>query len=154
MAEAQIPDGVSADYENSAARAALDAFAATPDYAGLAAFLTAALDGYLVVDVTGTQKKKTTRIRTTRSTTGQLILPLFTSMAELRRAVPKKQAEHVRGAVMPAREALHLIHSDRFVAAQFDAGSAKLVVLRKFLERALDEALAGRPLTAADLESL
>lgn len=154
MAEAQIPDGVSADYENVAARAALTAFTAAPDFAGLAEFLNAAREDYLVVDVTGTQKKKAARIRTTRTTKGQPVLPLFTSMAELRLAVPKKLADQVRGAVMPARQALALINSDRFVAAEINPGSDKLVLLRKFLDHTLADDTAERPLTAEDLESL
>lgn len=139
MAEAQIPDGLTADYANSGVRAALDALQATPDYEHLAAFLSSLREGFLVVDVTGTPKKKSTRIRTIRSTRGQLLLPLFTSMSEVRLAVPKAQAEQVKGAIMPIAEALRLIHSDRFVAAQFDAGSAALVVLRKYIELVLGD---------------
>lgn len=139
MAEAQIPDGLTADYANSEVRAALDALQATPDYEHLAAFLSSLREGFLVVDVTGTPKKKSTRIRTIRSTRGQLLLPLFTSMSEVRLAVPKAQAEQVKGAIMPIAEALRLIHSDRFVAAQFDAGSAALVVLRKYIELVLGD---------------
>ena len=98
MAEASIPDDVSADYANDGARHALDAFHATPDYAHLAALLTALRDDYLVVDVTGTRTggggKKGARVRTIRSTTGQLVLPIFTSMAELRAAeLPVPRAE-------------------------------------------------------------
>jgi len=137
MARAQIPDGLTADYENTGVREALAALQATPDYEHLAAFLVALREGYLVVDVTGTQKEKATHIRTIRSTRGQLLLPVFTSMAELRLAVPKAKAEKVKGAVLPALDALRLIGSDRFVAAQFDAGSAALVVLRKYVELVL-----------------
>ena len=154
MAEAQIPEGVSADYENVAAREALTAFTAAPDFAGLAAFLNAVREEYLVVDVTGAQKKRATRIRTTRTTKGQPVLPLFTSMAELRAAVPKPSADQVRGAVMPARQALAMIASDRFVAAEVNPGTDKLVLLRKFIERTIDDAFADHPLTAEDLESL
>ena len=89
--------------------------------------------------MTGTAKKKATHIRTIRSTKGQLLLPLFTSMEELRAAVPKGQAQHVKGAFMPALEALRLIGTSPFVAAQFDAGSAALVVLRKYIELALGD---------------
>lgn len=154
--EQSVPEGVSADYENTDARAALEALQATPDYERLAALLTALRDGYLVADVTGqggsgTKKPKRggTRIRTIRSTKGQLVLPLFTSMAELRAAVPQgKHGAAAKGAVMPALDALSLIRSDRFVAAEFDAGSAKLVVLRKYIELALSE----EPIDAAALE--
>lgn len=150
MAEAQIPDGLTADYANSGVRAALDALQATPDYEHLAAFLSSLREGFLVVDVTGTPKKKSTRIRTIRSTRGQLLLPLFTSMSEVRLAVPKAQAEQVKGAIMPIAEALRLIHSDRFVAAQFDAGSAALVVLRKYIELVLGD----EPIDAEAVQAL
>lgn len=150
MAEAQIPEGLTADYANEAVREALDALQATPDYPHLAAFLAALREGYLVVDVTGTQRKKATHVRTIRSTQGQLLLPLFTSMDELRRAVPRAKAEQARGAIMPAEEALRLIGTDRFVAAQFDAGSAALVVLRKYLELVL----SGETVDAAAVEAL
>ncbi|MCB1273817.1 MAG: SseB family protein [Leucobacter sp.] len=150
MAKAQIPEGLTADYENAEVRAALDALQQAPDYAHLAAFLNALREGYLVVDVTGTPKEKATRIRTIRSTTGQLLLPVFTSMAELRAAVPKAKADKVKGAILPALEALRLIRSDRFVAAQVDAGSAALVVLRKYIDRVID----GDVLDAAAVEGM
>lgn len=150
MAKAQIPEGLTADYENAEVRAALDALQQAPDYAHLAAFLNALREGYLVVDVTGTPKEKATRIRTIRSTTGQLLLPVFTSMAELRAAVPKVKADKVKGAILPALEALRLIRSDRFVAAQVDAGSAALVVLRKYIDRVID----GDVLDAAAVEGM
>ncbi|MBO1901466.1 SseB family protein [Leucobacter weissii] len=150
MADAQIPEGLTAEYENVGARSALDALQAEPDYERLAAFLAALREGYLIADVTGTPRKKATRIRTIRSTTGQLLLPLFTSMAELRRAVPNGRAEQAKGAIMPASEALGLIRTGRFVAAQFDAGSAALVVLRTYVELVL----GGEPLDAATVEGL
>jgi len=150
MARAEIPEGLTADYENIEARRALDALQAAPDYEHLAAFLNALREGYLVVDVTGTPKEKSTRIRTIRSTKGQLLLPVFTSMAELRAAVPRAKADKVRGAILPALEALRLIRSDRFVAAQVDAGSAALVVLRKYIERVVD----GEPIDASVLEGM
>ncbi len=140
MAEAQIPEGLTADYENTAVREAIRALQSTPDYAHLAAFLTALRDGYLVVDVTGTAKKKSTHIRTIRSTKGQLLLPLFTSMEELRAALPKGKAEQAKGAIMPIAEALRLIRTGAFVAAQFNAGTDALVVLRKYIELALGDA--------------
>lgn len=137
MARAQIPDGLTADYANVGVHDAIAALQTTPDYERLAAFLTSLREGYLVVDVTGTQKEKATHIRTIRSTQGQLLLPLFTSMSELRSAVPKAEADRVKGAILPAEEALRLIRSDRFVAAQFDAGSSALVVLRKYIDLVL-----------------
>lgn len=129
-----IPEGIDADYENVGARQALLAFTTTPDYDHLAAFLNALREGYLVVDVTGTSgKKRGPRVRTIRSTTGQLVLPVFTSMAELRALAGAGRGEDLKGAVMPARDALSLITADRFVAAEFDKGSASLVCLRKFI---------------------
>lgn len=149
MAEAHLPDGLTADYANTTARDALDALQAEPDYERLAAFLTALREGYLFADVTGTPKKKSTRFRTIRSTTGQLLLPLFTSMAELRLAVPAAQAAQAKGAGIPALEALRLIRSGRFVAVQFDAGSAAFVVLRKYIDLVLE----GEHITAAQFEA-
>ena len=132
-----IPADVHADYANDAARTALDALQATPDYVHLAAFLNALRDGYLVVDVTGApSKKKGHRVRTIRSTTGKPVLPIFTSMAELRALAPSSRGDEVRGAVMPARDALAMIGSDRFVAAEFDKASASLVILRKYVSLA------------------
>lgn len=154
MAHAQIPEDVSADYENVFVQQAIDDFQATPDYEHLASFLTAIREGYLVVDVTGTPNKKSTRIRTIRSTTGQLILPLFTSMHELRQAVAsggrKSSKDQAKGAVMPALEALALIETDRFVAAQFNPASDALVVLRKYVALAT----AGEPIDAPTLEHM
>lgn len=151
MAEAQIPAGVSADTENAAVRDAIIALQAAPDYARLAAVLEALRGGFLIADVTGTPKKKPTRTRTIRSTTGQLILPIFTSMNELRAAVPHAQAEAARGAIMPAKSALRLIRSDRFVAAQINPGSpTELVIVRKYVELALGDA----PIDALALEGM
>jgi hypothetical protein len=143
MADVVIPEGLSADYVNEAVERAMQTLTKHPDEKNLALFLKALGGGFLVVDVTGTQKKKTTHIRTLRSTTGQLVLPLFTSMHELRLAVPKNKREHVRGAIMPADEALKLIHSDRFVAAQLNAGSSALVVKRDYVQRVLAETSSG-----------
>lgn len=155
MAEAQIPDGLTADYENTGVRERMLALQAEPDYERLASFLTLLREGFLIADVTGTQKKKSTRVRTIRSTTGQLLLPLFTSMNELRLAHPAGRREQARGAIMPAIEALRLIRSGAFVAAQFDAGSAALVVLRKYVDLVLGGE-TGEPgeITPAGLEAM
>lgn len=150
MADAQIPEGLTADYANTAVREAIEALQSRPDYEHLAGLLGAVRTGFLVADVTGTAKKKATRIRTIRSTDGRLVLPLFTSMDELRRAMPKGRADQAKGALMPALEALRLIRTQPFVAAQFDVGSAALVVVRKYL----DLALGDEPVTAADLEAM
>ncbi|MBL3699599.1 SseB family protein [Leucobacter luti] len=151
MDEEQLPEGVHADYANEDVRAALAAFTATPDYPHLAAFLTALREGYLVVDVSGTSgKKRGARVRTIRSTSGKLVLPIFTSLAELREIVPAERRAELQGAVLPARDALALIASDRFVAAEFDKGSAALVLLRKYVTLA-----AGTdPITAESLEAM
>ncbi|MHA3725280.1 SseB family protein [Leucobacter sp. HY1910] len=148
-----VPDDVHADYVNEGARDALAAFQATPDYDHLAKFLNALREGYLVVDVTGEPSKKNKkgpRIRTIRSTRGQLVLPLFTSMDELRSVVPAERRHLMRGAVMPARDALALIGADRFVAAEFNKGAASLVLLRKFITLAVGE----EPITAESLEAM
>lgn len=146
-----IPDDVHADYVNEGAEQALRLFQETPDYPHLAEFLTALRNGHLVVDVSGTSsKKKGPRIRTIRSTKGQLVLPLFTSMSELRETVPTERRTEVRGAVVPAREALALISSDRFVAAEFNKSSASLVLLRKYVSLAAGE----EAITAAVLEAM
>lgn len=139
MARAQIPDGVHADYANEGVREALQRLQQVSDYPHLAEFLTSLRQGYLVIDVTGTSTKRGPRVRTIRSTNGQLVLPLFTSMAELRAAIPAQDQEHLKGAVMVAREALALINSDRFVAAEVDKASAALVILRKYISLAASE---------------
>ncbi|GAB2563246.1 SseB family protein [Leucobacter ruminantium] len=152
MAETpSIPEEIHADYANEGVRTALRAFQETPDYERLAAFLNSLREGYLVVDVSGApSKKKGTRIRTIRSTKGQLVLPLFTSMDELRAIVPADRRDQLRGAVMPALEALALIGTDRFVAAEFDKASASLVVLRKYISLAAGD----EPITAGSLEAM
>ena len=139
MAEAQIPEGLTADYANTDVREAILALQADADYERLATFLSALREGFLVADVTGTQKKKSTHVRTIRSTRGQLLLPLFTSMHELRLAHPAGRRDEAKGVIMPALEALRLIRSGPFVAVQFDACSAALVVLRKYVELVLGD---------------
>lgn len=137
----EVPEGIDENYANEAVRAALVALQATPDYEHLAAFLNALREGYLVVDVTGANsKKKGARVRTIRSTKGQLVLPIFTSMDELRSLVPAKRGEEVKGAIMEAKSALALIASDRFVAAEFDKASASLVILRKYITLVVSDA--------------
>ena len=150
-AEPEIPAEVHKDYENTAAREALTAFHATPDYVHLAALLNSFREGYLVADVSGTGgKRRGPRVRTIRSTRGQLVLPLFTSLAELRALTPEHKRSEVKGAVLPARDALGLIHSDRFVAAEFDKSSASLVLLRKYITLAHSD----EEITAESLEAM
>lgn len=145
-----IPEGVDENYENVEAKRALAALLETPDFEHFATFLNALREGYLVVDVTGAaSKKKGARVRTIRSTKGQLVLPIFTSMAELRAIAPASRQDEIRGAIMPAQSALALITSDRFVAAEFDKASAAQVVLRKYISLAATDT----PITAELLES-
>lgn len=155
MADPEIPDDVSADYANEGVQRALHELQAAPDYERLAALLNSLREGYLIADVTGTSAKrqgqrgrKGPRVRTIRSTQGQLVLPLFTSMEGLRAAAGNAHPDEVRGVVMPAREALALIASDRFVAAEFDKGSPdSLVMLRKYIALAVtDEAITAERL--------
>ncbi|MFV0434145.1 MAG: SseB family protein [Leucobacter sp.] len=147
-----IPEQVHENYANEQVRAALHALQQTPDYDHLAAFLTSLREGYLVVDVSGTpSKKRGHRVRTIRSTRGQLVLPLFTSMDELRAVTPAGQHDQFRGAVMPAKQALSLIGSDRFVAAEFDKAGQSLVVLRKYIMLVLGSDAA---ITAETLEMM
>lgn len=176
-----IPNDVSADYENTAVREALVALQETPDYAHLTEFLLSLRTGYLIADVTGSaklanasshtnanahtnthakpkskqskkaQKKLATRARTIRSTTGQLVLPLFTSMAQLRAVVTDVKHDELKGAMMPAREALGLITTDRFAAAEIDkAAPHSLVVLRKYVSLAAGD----DPITTETLEGM
>ncbi|MGO3146777.1 MAG: SseB family protein [Leucobacter sp.] len=138
-----LPEGIDEHYENVAVREALVSLLDAPDYTHLAAFLNALREGFLFVDVTGaTSKKKGARVRTIRSTKGQLVLPIFTSMSELRATAPGSRAEEIKGALMPAQAALALITTDRFVAAEFDKGSLAQVILRKYITRVIgDEAI-------------
>lgn len=150
MAEAQIPEGLTADYANTEVREAILALQREPDYAHLAQFLTSLRHGFLIADVTGTQKKKSTHVRAIRSTTGQPLLPLFTSMEELRLAHPAGRRDQAKGAIMPVAEALRLVRGGRFVAIQFDAGSAALITIRKYIELVLEPG----EITPAGLESM
>ncbi|WP_449278793.1 SseB family protein [Leucobacter sp. GX24907] len=157
MAAHEIPDDVSADYANTAVQTALHELQSAPDYERLAALLNALREGYLIADVTGTsakrqrQRGKGPRVRTIRSTKGQLVLPLFTSMEGLRAAAGSTNPDDVRGVVMPAREALALIASDRFVAAELDKGSPdSLVMLRKYVTLAVTD----ESITAERLENM
>lgn len=138
------PTDISADYVNEPVEAALASLLEAPNYDRLAHFLTTLREGHLFVDVTGTvtaSKKKGPRIRTTRSTKGQMLLPLFTSMAELRRAVQSggRSVGEPKGALTPAPDALAMIRSDRFVAVQLNPGPKELVVLRKYIEKVLGD---------------
>ncbi len=150
MAKApELPEGIDETYENIGVREALRLLLETPDYEHLAAFLASLREGYLVVDVTGAvSKKKGARVRTIRSTNGQLVLPIFTSMDELRALAPASRNEEPKGALMPAKAALSLITSDRFVAAEFDKATVGQVILRKYIMLVIGD----DPITAELLE--
>jgi len=137
MIDAELPEGFDAAYVNEGVQQSIRELHEHPDDARLKALLDALPQGFLVVDVTTPGKKKGTRVRTLRATTGGLVLPVFTSLEELRLAVPAKERDRVRGAFMPARDALALVHSDRFVAVQVDVGSSALVIKRSYIEQVL-----------------
>ncbi len=129
-------------YENVAVRKALETIAAEPTLEALDALLGAATKGGLVVDVTGSTDGSGTRIRTIASTNGEPVLPLFTSMNALRTAVSaaaegEGEGQQVQAIIIPARDALALIETADFVAAQFNPGSITMVVARSHIESAL-----------------
>jgi hypothetical protein len=129
-------------YENAPVRKALAAIAAEPTLDKLDALLAAAVKGGLVVDVTGSTPQDT-RLRTISSTTGESVLPLFTSMNALRAAVAQSaegEGARVQAVIVPALEALGFIRTADFVAVQFDPGAAHtMVVARSHIESALGE---------------
>jgi hypothetical protein len=129
-------------YENLPVRRALEAIAVNPSLDGLNALLAAALKGGLVVDLTGSNEQSGTFVRTIESTAGEPVLPLFTSMKELEKAVAGAggKGQKVQATILPAREALGLITSAEFVAVQFNpGGTGALVVARDHIEQALGE---------------
>jgi hypothetical protein len=127
-------------YENVPVRSALAAIVAEPSLPHLEALLAAAQKGGLVVDVTGSTPDDT-RLRTISSTTGEQVLPLFTSMKALRSAVGRAaegSGTTVQAVIVPAAEALGFIRTAEFVAVQFDPGSENtMVVARSHIESAL-----------------
>jgi hypothetical protein len=128
-------------YENAPVRKALAAIAAEPTLENLDALLAAATKGGLVVDVTGSDPGEV-RLRTLSSTTGEAVLPLFTSMKALRTAVGAATGKgtRVQAVIVPALEALGYITSADFVAVQFDPGASHtMVVARSHVEAALSE---------------
>jgi hypothetical protein len=124
-------------YVNTPVQETLAAYSAAPSVALIEAVLAAAQSGGLAVDVTGSTAESGLRIRTIPSTVGELVLPLFTSLAELGLAVPEDQRDGVQGNLMPAAQALGLINAADFVAVQFDPGSRAVVVKRSLVEAAL-----------------
>ncbi|WP_348789666.1 SseB family protein [Leifsonia sp. NPDC080035] len=128
-------------YENGPVRTALAAIAAEPTMENLDALLAAAQKGGLVVDVTGSSADEV-RLRTISSTTGEAVLPLFTSMKALRTAVGAATGKgtRVQAVIVPATEALGYIRTADFVAVQFDPGAPHtMVVARSHIESALSE---------------
>lgn len=129
-------------YENAPVREAIAAIAAEPTLENLDALLTAATKGGLVVDVTGSTPQDT-RLRTITSTTGEPVLPLFTSMKALRDAVgatAEGAGTQVQAVIVPALEALGFIRTAAFVAVQFNPGAEQtMVVARSHIESALSE---------------
>lgn len=127
-------------YENTPVRKALAAITAEPTRENLDALLAAATKGGLVVDVTGSTPEDT-RLRTISSTTGEAVLPLFTSMNALRAAVAQTadgEGTQVQAVIVPSLEALGFIRTADFVAVQFDPGAEHtLVVATSHLEPAL-----------------
>ncbi|WP_285114680.1 SseB family protein [Leifsonia sp. fls2-241-R2A-40a] len=129
-------------YENTPVKKALAAIAAEPTLPNLEALLAAAVKGGLVVDVTGSTPQDT-RLRTISSTTGEAVLPLFTSTSALRAAVAQSaegDGVQVQAVIVPAVEALSFIRTADFVAVQFDPGAEHtMVVARSHIESALSE---------------
>jgi hypothetical protein len=127
-------------YRNLPVRSALTAIVAEPTLENLQALLAAAVKGGLVVDVTGSTPEDT-RLRTISSTTGEPVLPLFTSMEALRTAVAQTaegDGSRVQAIIVPATEALGFIRTAPFVAVQFDPGAEHtMVVARSHIEQAL-----------------
>ncbi|RDV45825.1 SseB family protein [Leifsonia sp. ku-ls] len=139
---AQLKPRFPQSYENVPVRKALTAIAAEPTLENLEALLAAAVKGGLVVDVTGSTPQDT-RLRTISSTTGEAVLPLFTSMNALRAAVAQTaegEGAKVQAVIVPALEALGFIRTADFVAVQFDPGATHtMVVARSHIESALGE---------------
>lgn len=133
----RITPGRPTRYANTAARQALETLIAEPSHDHVDRLLESCLAENLVVDVTGSPAGGEPRVRTIVSTTGEPVLPLFTSTDEVRLAVPRQQHPLIRALVLPGAEAFALIESADFVAVQLDAGSIGQVIARSFIERAL-----------------
>jgi hypothetical protein len=133
------PDLFQRNYVNQPLRDALDAFAAEPSIPGIERALAAAIDGGLVIDITGSNRATGLRVREVAATTGGRVLPVFSSLAELGLAVPAHQRKRVQGSIVSGKNALSLMYEDEgYIAAQFDAGSRKIIVKREFVVRALE----------------
>ncbi|WP_066039931.1 SseB family protein [Herbiconiux solani] len=130
---ARRPPAFPKTYANRPLRKALESFGALPTRATLDALLAAMRTGGLVVDITGTTDPADPQLRTVLSTEGELILPLFTSLTELRLAVPVAERPGVKALIIPAADALAFIETADFVAVQFDPGSLGQIVKREFV---------------------
>jgi hypothetical protein len=129
-----------ATYVNTAVERAIDALHEAPSERTLHGLLSAAQKGGLVLDVTGSTPETGTQVRTIVSTEGQLVLPLFTSMAQLKLAVGQSAVgagTAVQAAVVSARQALELVTGDGLIAVQFNPGGTSQVVARAHVEAAL-----------------
>ncbi|SDY71118.1 SseB family protein [Herbiconiux ginsengi] len=120
-------------YSNRPLRKALETFAALPNRTTLDALLAAMRTGGLVVDITGSTDATDPQLRTILSTAGELVLPLFTSVSELRLAVPVELRPTAQAMILPAKEALALVSTADFVAVQFDVASLAQVVKREYV---------------------
>ena len=130
----------SSTYENRALVAALDQLVAAPSEETLGALLAAALSGGITVDVTGSGPKEL-HARTIQTTDGRQVLPLFSSMKELKATVSAagQRGVRVNGIIVPGREALGFINTADFVAVQFNPRMPGGIVAREHIERALAE---------------
>lgn len=120
-------------YANRPLRKALETFGALPNRTTLDALLKSMRSGGIVVDITGTTDAADPQVRTLLSTSGELVLPLFTSIAELRLAVPAEARAGAQAMILPAPDALALVETADFVAVQFDVGSLGQVIKRDFV---------------------
>ncbi|GAA4162878.1 hypothetical protein GCM10022286_22470 [Gryllotalpicola daejeonensis] len=128
-------------YENRAAALALDRLVENPSEETLTALLDAALRGGLTVDVTGSPSPQDLRLRTLQTTDGRQVLPLFTSMKELKATADAAglTGTKVNGIIVPGRQALGFIETADFVAVQFDPRKPGGVVAREHVLRALGD---------------
>lgn len=138
------------NYENRALVTALDKLVAAPSEETLDGLLTAALNGGITVDVTGSTQNDV-RLRTIETTDGRPVLPLFSSMKELKATVSAagQRGARVNGIIVPGREALGFINTADFVAVQFNPRMPGGIVAREHIDRVLAEDLAED--TAQDL---
>jgi hypothetical protein len=118
---------------------ALDKLIAQPGEDTLDALLQAALRGGLTVDVTGSPSPQDLRLRTIHTTDGRQVLPLFTSMKELKATVDAagQRGTKVNGIIVPGAQALGFIETADFVAVQFNPRMPGGIVAREHIERAL-----------------